>query len=165
MNAPLTALGEGLKNNPTNVADRVADAIVNIGIACVYVSNPATQYDLGVAVENYLDAFGDLSSLPDAFRGEIRPESDDTRPLYQRIDDEANFVGVTIRKNMATLELVTLVLEDDELREQYHQAYLQFGVALGLPFVGEYDPADHPTVGKSYTEQVLGIDLTERPAA
>lgn len=153
----MTSLTESLKNNPIPVLPGIGRAVMTIGLLTLACENETTKYDLGVAVENLLDALEpSITELPDTFRGEARPETDDTRPLYQRIDDEVFEVGDQIRRSLDTLQLAMPAIADDEVRENYWNVYVAFAGELGLPMAGEYDPADHPSVGKSPLE-TLGL--------
>jgi hypothetical protein len=97
------------------------------------IQNEATQYDAGMAIEAFLDAVGEpAGDLPVAFDPAERPASDDTRPLYVRIDDERRDVSAFWKGVLKVFNLIELDLSERTLAD-YHAALGELFKAFGLP--------------------------------
>lgn len=121
-------------------------------LAILEIRDDATAHDYGVAMETMMDTLvgEDATTLGYAFKGEPRPESDDDRPLYQRLDAYAGKAGQQIRGCWDSLQLFQVLLaETPGLVERFHAEVVKpFAVALGIPSETERlaNPDAYPSV-------------------
>jgi hypothetical protein len=119
-------------------------------LAILEIRDDATAHDYGVAMETMMDSLtGEDPDAPAyAFKGEPRPESDDDRPLYQRLDAYAGNAGRQIRGCWDSLQLFQVLLPEELLSRFHAEVVKPFAVALGIPSETERlaNPDAYPSV-------------------
>jgi len=158
MTAVETSLADRLTREDPFVGTSLGKAHLNLIIAGAAIKNKTTQHDFLLAVENYIDSFGVTEDMPSGYKDAPRPDSDDTRPLYLRINDEAQNIGNSIRSTLSGLQLLVVLIQDSDARKGYASSFAELNRSLGLPTVSEHkaNPDAYPGVGEKTALDDLG---------
>lgn len=113
------------------------------------VEDDTTAFDIQIALDHFLDALGG-HDLPPAMDPAKRPASDDTRPLYQRVDsDPDDSLKRSFRKQLTLLQFACILITDEQAFHEYLDATKALYVAFGLPTEDDFDQAQYPGVKNS----------------
>lgn len=127
------SLADRLRSEP-QAASKLSKAILVLLMAGEQLRDEATHYDYLCALEAFVDEIsGDLTAGMPSLKDEERPHADDSRPVYQRIDDEDKRIGNSIRGGMSALQLIAALIVDDSTRSDYIAALETLWDLMGLP--------------------------------
>ena len=113
-----------LGNESPTAAQLLTEGLLLLVLEVSSIEDEATQYDYAVAVDELLTAIGaDGDMLAD---DNERPETDDDRPLGERLNDEASNAGPRIAGVVYGLALVRTSIQEPSLREDLKNVFLSF---------------------------------------
>lgn len=139
MTATQTTVLEQIQAVDERVHVRVLRALERLIETTLLVENPTNRWDYAEALCDLEDDLGLHAPRYSAVFG-ARPESSDSRPLYQRLDDEDEASRPT-QLTLTSFAILEAVLreKDEALGETFYKAIERFEVALGLPSPEEYE--------------------------